>query len=56
MPIAHTDVLINVPPAEPQHWLTAQSKRNCCELNGGEVTETVEDLLRYLSPALEPFA
>jgi cystathionine beta-synthase len=27
MPIAHIDVLINVPPAEPPYWLTARSKR-----------------------------
>src|ERR1700685_3356145 len=27
MPIAHIDVLINVPPAEPPYWLTARAKR-----------------------------
>jgi hypothetical protein len=27
MPIAHIDVLINVPPAEPPNWLTARAKR-----------------------------
>ena len=27
MPIAHIDVLVNVPPAEPPYWLTARSRR-----------------------------